>query len=165
MLFATLTGSICSGVSKSYFASMFKLDFPLTSLSWNCLFSANFIEYKYVEYEHYFVGTNVQKLYKPSASKSEKQVEFVINSSQIMIYAFIWLHPSSLISYEAKDPFICVRLSPQTNVPCYFCGHAWAPPECPSCCTCHPDTSSSPNPHNTIKADLNLKYLNRALSA
>ena len=92
MLFATLTGSICSGVSKSYFASMFKLDFPLTSLSWNCLFSANFIEYKYVEYEHYFVGTNVQKLYKPSASKSEKQVEFIINSSHIiiMIYAFIW---------------------------------------------------------------------------
>ena len=75
-------------------------------------------------YEHYFVGTNVQKLYKPSASNSEKQVEFLINSSQIIFYAFIWLHPSSLISYEAKDPFICVRLSPQTIVPCYFCGHA-----------------------------------------
>ena len=49
------------------------------------------------------------------------------------------------------------------HVPCCFCGHAWAPPECPSCCTCHPDTSSSPNPHNTTKADLNLKFLNRAL--
>ena len=52
-VFCNFSGFNMFWCEQILFSSMFKIDFPLTSLSWNCLFSTNFIKYKCVE--HYFI--------------------------------------------------------------------------------------------------------------